>query len=419
MENSITQIFAGWLIDGSGGPLKRNQLISVEAGRITSIREAGAADRDTHGVTDLSRFVILPALIDAHVHLCMSGTIDQTLREKQLAYNDEQLQPTIGEHLRHHFSHGILAVRDGGDRLGSLLRYLQKNQDSSQQPVRVQTPGSAYHQTGRYGGLIGTSPAEDESLLDLYRRLNQQSRLVKVVQSGMNSLLDFAVETPPQFSDEQLRKLVARARQDGCRVMVHANGELPVKAAIEAGCDSIEHGFFMGRQNLERMAQHGTCWIPTIFTMKACALYADYYRGAGNKKIDRKVVEKNLAHQLDQVALAQELGVNIVLGTDSGSIGVLHGESLVEEMKLFIKAGLSLSQTIRCATDRAARLLGLEDELGSIEVGKPAHFLVARGLPSQLPRKLSYLEAIYLHGRPSELYRRDPEYTDLRKPYKG
>jgi imidazolonepropionase-like amidohydrolase len=149
--------------------------------------------------------------------------------------------------------------------------------------------------------------------------------------------------------------------------------------------------------------------------MKACAQCAEFYRGA----IDKKVVEKNLAHQLEQLGVAHELGVRIVLGTDSGSIGVLHGESLVEEMKLFIQAGLSLAETIACATDRAARLLGLEAELGQIEVGKPAHFLVTRGMPSQLPRKLAYLEAIYLHGRPSELYRRDPEYTELRKPYKG
>jgi imidazolonepropionase-like amidohydrolase len=149
--------------------------------------------------------------------------------------------------------------------------------------------------------------------------------------------------------------------------------------------------------------------------MKACAQYAEFYRGA----IDKKVVDKILEHQLEQLRLAHELGVEIVLGTDSGSIGVLHGEALVEEMKLFIQAGLSLTETIGCATARAARLLGLDDELGQIAVGQPAHFLVTRGTPSQLPRKLTNVEAIYLHGRPSELYRRDPEYTNLRKPYKG
>ena len=192
--------------------------------------------------------------------------------------------------------------------------------------------------------------------------------------------------------------------------MVHANGEIPVRSAIEAGCDSIEHGFFMGRRNLELMAEKEIFWVPTVYTMKACVQNADYYRST----IDKKVAGRNLAHQLEQLALARELGVKVALGTDSGSIGVLHGESMVEEMKLFIQAGFSLSETICCATTHGASLLGLE-ELGSLEPGKPAHFLAARGTPAQLPRKLGYLENIYLDGSPSEVYRRDPDYTTLRK----
>ena len=192
--------------------------------------------------------------------------------------------------------------------------------------------------------------------------------------------------------------------------MVHANGKDPVRTAIDAGCHSIEHGFFMGRENLELMAEKGIFWVPTIYTMKAYALNADHYRAL----IDAKVVEQNLAHQLEQVALARELGVKVALGTDSGSIGVLHGESIVEEMKMFMRAGFSLAETIGCATKHGASLLGVED-FGAIEPGKPAHFLATRGTPSQLPRKLTYLETIYLNGRPSQAYRRDPDYTTLRK----
>ena len=415
MKEEAKHILAGRLIDGSGGRIRHNQLISINAGRISDIREVSEAEQAFDRVTDLSRFVVLPVLLDTHVHLCMSGSIDAKVRERQLGSQYQELVPVIGEHLRHHFSHGVLAVRDGGDRSGSLLRYLREHNDARTPPVSVQTPGTAYHQAGRYGSLIGTAPAAGESLKDLYQRMNQQTGLVKVVQSGINSLQEFGLQTAAQFSDEELRELVSRAKRDGCRVMVHANGEKAVKSAIEAGCDSIEHGFFMGRDNLQRLVEHGTCWVPTVFTMKACAQYAEFYRGA----IDKKVVDKILEHQLEQLRLAHELGVEIVLGTDSGSIGVLHGEALVEEMKLFIQAGLSLTETIGCATARAARLLGLDDELGQIAVGQPAHFLVTRGTPSQLPRKLTNVEAIYLHGRPSELYRRDPEYANLRKPYKG
>ena len=410
MQNSL-YIRVGSLIDGSGGPVRKDQLIKIESGRITEIIGDTFTDpAPQEQITDLSHCVVLPVLIDSHVHLCMSGSIDPEYREKQLDASYEELVPIMAEHLRHQFSHGVLGLRDGGDRGGHVLRYLAEQYDPEATPVRVVSPGRAYHRCGRYGSLIGVCLEEDESLHETFLRLAQPTKLIKVVNSGVNSLSSFALETKPQFSTPQLNELVTEAKRCGARVMVHANGEIPVRTAIEAGCDSIEHGFFMGRQNLELMAERGVYWVPTVFTMKAVVLNAEYYR----TPIDKKVAEQNLDHQLEQMALARELGVKIALGTDSGSIGVLHGESLVEEMKLFRQAGFSLSETIRCATDHGARLLGLE-ELGALEPGKPAHFLVTRGTPAQLPRKLTYLESIYLDGNPSEVYRRDPDYTTLRK----
>jgi imidazolonepropionase-like amidohydrolase len=105
--------------------------------------------------------------------------------------------------------------------------------------------------------------------------------------------------------------------------------------------------------------------------------------------------------------MARELGVNVALGTDAGSLGVLHGESVVEEMKLFKKAGYTLAEIVQCATSNGARLLGIED-FGLLAPGSTATFLVARGAPAQLPRKLLYLEAIYIGGAPSDLYRKNP-----------
>jgi imidazolonepropionase-like amidohydrolase len=107
-----------------------------------------------------------------------------------------------------------------------------------------------------------------------------------------------------------------------------------------------------------------------------------------------------LAEQLAQLRLARELGVTVAVGTGAGSVGILHGESLVEEMKLFIKAGYSLAETIRCASENGARFFGLE-KLGALTVGRQATFLFTRGTAQQLPRKLSYLEGIYVDGRPS------------------
>lgn len=412
-ERTKHLILAGSLIDGSGGPIMKNQVMTVESGLITSISPEANADHRAAQVTDLSRCVVLPVLIDSHVHLCMSGSIDPVLRKSQLHAGYDDLVPVIAEHLRHHFSHGILAVRDGGDRLGSVQRYLRELHDKSENPVIVQSPGVAFHQKDRYGALIADALEPEESLLQSWRRRGQQGDLIKIVNSGLNSVTRFGAETRPQFSEIELRELVLDAKPNGRSIMVHANGRLPVRNAVQAGCDSIEHGFFMGRENLDLMADTGTFWVPTVYTMKACGEHAKSYRAV----LDRQVVEKNLESQLQQLAYAREKGVRVALGTDSGSIGVLHGESMMEEMKLFMRAGYSLSEVIYCASEQSARLLGLEN-FGEIRVGKPANFLVTKGTPAQLPRKLSYLEAIYLNGKPSPIYRRDPDYTSLRK-YEG
>jgi len=412
-SQSRQTILAGWLIDGSGGSIRKRQVITVESGRIASISPEAPDDRQCERFTDLSGCVVLPPLIDSHVHLCMSGSIDPELRKRQLRAEYDELVPVIAEHLRHLFSHGVLAARDGGDRLGSVLRYLREHHEESENPVVVQSPGIAFHRKNRYGALIGAAVEENESLVAAWESRQQESEVIKIVNSGLNSLTRFGAGTRVQFSEDDIGQLVRAATRAGKSVMVHANGRQPVAEAVRAGCDSIEHGFFGGSEVLDLMAERGTFWVPTVYTMKAFAENALSYRAA----VDRRVVEQNLESQLGQLREARERGVRVALGTDSGSIGVLHGEAMVEEMKLFMRAGYSLSEVICCATEQGARLLGL-DGLGSLGPGKPATFLVTRGTPAQLPRKLSYLEAVYVDGEPSPLYRRDPDYTTLR-PYSG
>ncbi len=99
------------------------------------------------------------------------------------------------------------------------------------------------------------------------------------------------------------------------------------------------------------------------------------------------------------MSCAKQHGVRIALGTDAGCRGVLHGESLVEELKLIIQAGYSLSEAIQCATAHGAQLLGL-DNTGRIATGKAAHFIVVRATPAMLPGKLSSLEGVYMNGIP-------------------
>lgn len=402
MERNEHYVLAGWLIDGSGTPVQKKMLLKIVDGSITDISRYNASDHpDSNQVRDLSHCCVLPPLIDAHAHLCMSGALDPGSREKQLTAEYKDLKRVIAVHLNHLFSHGILCVRDGGDRLNSVIRFHEEQSSSDIPSVMVKTPGRAYYREGRYGGLIGKAVPRSENLAQVIAREKFPGDHIKIVNSGLNSLERFAHQTDAQFSQQELNDTVAYGESKGLKVMVHANGIVPVRMAIEAGCHSVEHGFFMGEDNLERLAERQNFWVPTLYTMKGCLEGIEL----GIKDADQGVTARNLEHQLKQLAYARKCGVRVAVGTDAGCIGVLHGESMVDELKLFIKAGYSLPEAIQCATQYSAQLLGVDETFGRIGVGRPAHFLVTRGTPGQLPRKLGYLEAIYVGGRVSEDYR--------------
>lgn len=401
---SVSYIRAGWVIDGTGGPVLNNVVMKIVDGRFQSILPAEASvDVDPALFTDLSHCTILPPLVDCHLHLFMSSTTDVKIRDWQLAASCEELNPPMGRHLNDLFSHGVLGARDGGDRNGCAA--LLRDSPLMHKEVTLKVAGRAYHREGRYGGLIGRAVPQGKSLVTVYLESERHGDVVKIVNSGLNSLDTYAKETEPQFTEEELRDLVEAAETRGQKVMVHANGKEPVRRAVAAGCHSIEHGFFMGEENIERMAQKGTYWVPTVFTMKAFGLNI----GSTRTKADATAIGKTVEHQLHQLRLARERGVKVALGTDAGSLGVLHGESIVEEMKLYKKVGYTLPETVHCATVAGAELLGIDDFRG-IQEGAKATFLVSRGAPSQLPRKILYLESIYIDGVQSALYRKDPVF---------
>jgi imidazolonepropionase-like amidohydrolase len=396
-------ILVGWLVDGSGGPIREKVVLRIGGGRFTAVASvANCSPFELSQVIDLSHCTVLPPLVDCHLHLSMSGTTDPQAREEGRLAGYDELRPVMLRHLEDLFTHGVLAVRDGGDRGGFALRL---RDDGGMHPaVIVRQAGRAWHRQGRYGALIGRHPGEQQSLAEACAGEEAAIDQIKLVNSGLNSLERFAAETEPQFTAAEIAEVVRIAVSQGRRVMAHANGVVPVRRAIEGGVHSIEHGYFMGTENLELLAEKGVVWVPTLLTMKAFATNP----ASGIKGLDRQVAEKNLAHQLAQLATARRLGVTVALGSDAGSPGVLHGESLIEEVKLVMKAGYTLAEAVRCVTVNGAQLLGLEEGFGPLVKGARANFLVARGGPSQLPRKLGFLEAIYLDGEPTALYRRNP-----------
>lgn len=387
-------ILAGRLIDGSGNDVRRNVFLAVQGAVITAIGPVAALPGDDGAVVDdFMHCTLLPALVDCSVSLSRSSSVDKRVqaatREAGIDGNGAMLE----RHIRYCHGHGVLGVADSGD-ISGLVKY----------PHEGITQGS--------GVGIRTSGPLCLSSSDCLVENPPDRDFLKIGYSG-----NIEDETAPgsRLSHEQLRHILQQ--RGGKKVVVVANGPQPVAEALEAGCHAIEQGYLMGKDNLRKMADNNILWIPSILRAKnaldgsgtggeVCCRFSLRYVAPGKAVPGDEVFwKKMVADQLAQLRFAGELGVTTAVGTGAGSAGILHGESMAEEMKLFLKAGYSMEETVRCASKNGAEFFGMEVP-GPLAVGRNATFLIVRGTVKQLPRKLSYLEGIYVNGLPSTTYRK-------------
>jgi len=344
--------------------------VKVKDGIITGIGPATEHDPGDGAVIDnLSHCTIVPALVDCSVSLSRSPALDSKFR---LAIEEAGLakkSALVERHISYCHSHGVLGVADHDDSLG-LVERLQEG-ISKRFPIEIRKSGDDFLRIV-YAGITGDGEAPDTGL--------KREELFGILQQKGNK-----------------------------KAVVVANGPQPVQEALAAGCDAIEQGYGMGEKNLRKMVKKDVLWIPGVLMAKNGLLssgsggdvmcrFSMRYVAPGKVDPNAEIFwGKMLEEQLAQLRLARKLGVKTGVGTGAGNVGILHGESMVEEMKLFIKAGYSLEETIRCASVNGADFFGMEN-LGPLTVGSRASFLLTRGTVQQLPRKLAYLEGIYIDG---------------------
>ncbi len=395
MFNKNISIFAGWLIDGSGAAVQPKMRLDLEDGIIQSVRKMTAYGPDSNKADssdlDLSGCTLLPGLFDCHVHLAMSASVGRTVLADPDATGKDRIHKRIIKHLNQYLATGILAVRDGGDPGRCALHY-KASRCAGEHPTQVSAAGTAWHRPGHYGGLIGSALPPEQTLEAAILEEKEGVDHIKIVNSGLNSLTCYGKETAPQFNLAELKAAIKAAHQRGFKTMVHANGKIPVKFAVDAGCDSIEHGFFMGEENLRQMAGRGTTWVPTAFTMQALR---SKMTGDGRAL---NVCQKNFEHQMEQLKSARALGVRIALGTDAGSAGVAHGRAVIAEMQLLMDAGYRVEEAVQCASLHGAMLLGLA-RVGQLKKNWQATLIAVKGDPSQLPGSLNQVKIIIYKGK--------------------
>ncbi|HKT40647.1 MAG TPA: amidohydrolase family protein, partial [Ktedonobacterales bacterium] len=363
------------LIDGTGQPPVENAVVAFRDGRILYAGAADGwqaetlrlADSGETVVLDLAGQYVLPGLIDLHVHLAMGGEADSRLQGEPAWTTLLMLA-----HARNSLAAGVTTVRDVGGRFGlefAVRRaieaglYVGPRMALSGRLLSITSAGTDY-----YDGMYREADGPEEVRRATREQIKAGADWIKVLATG-------AVLTPGespgavQFGPDELAMAVAEAAKAGRPVAAHAHGIEGIRNAVAAGVRTIEHGTYLHRDPhvMETMAECGIYLVPTlkagfdVINSDAASMPA-------------WIVEKSKEVQEDallSVRRALELGLPIAMGTDAATPYNFHGENAME-LVWMAEAGLSPMQCITAATASAARALGWESWLGTVEAGKVA-----------------------------------------------
>ncbi len=382
-----TFIWCGTLIDGISNEPKKNMTIVVNKNKIIAIENGFSKPGITDKTIDLKTKTITPGWIDMHVHF-ETETKKGNLADRFTANAADVAFESL-KYANVTLMAGFTTVRDLG---GSGVNISLRNAINKGLVVgpRIYTAGKSIATTGGHADptngfrkdLMG-NPGPSEGVIngveDAYQAVRQRykegSDLIKITATG--GVLSQAKDgANAQFTEEEIKAIVATAKDYGFKVAAHAHGAEGMKRAIRAGVNSIEHGTFMDDEGMQLMKQYGTYLVPTITAGKATADSAKI-PGYYSDIVTPKALTTGLQIQAT-FAKAYKAGVKIAFGTDAGVFQ--HGKNWIE-FGYMIEAGMPAMEAIKAATIGAAELLGEKDKLGSIEIGKLADIVAVDGDP--------------------------------------
>lgn len=383
-----TYIHAGRLIAVAGQAPRGASTIIVDNGRIVSIVDGLAQVEPGARLIDLSTKTVLPGLIDSHVHLASDRGGEQALladiREDNPLHAYEA-QMNGMKTLRA----GFTTVRNLGDDKGITMGLRDAVKRGWVQGPRIVDAAQSISTTG--GHMDGRGALNDELVAHLpdpenlcdsvetcrkvvRRQIDRGADVIKFATTGgVNSGTGLATR---MFEDEA-KALVDTAHAYGRKVAVHAHGADGIKLAVRSGADSIEHGTVMDSEILSLMKARGTYYVPTLSTvngyLERLAKDPNAYTGPVKQQIEWRI---GITGQ--SLAKAYPAGVKIAYGTDAGVSK--HGRN-ADEFELLVKFGMPPVEALKAATVNAADLLGLSQEIGTIEPGKSADIIAVTGDP--------------------------------------
>jgi len=393
--NRFALVAAEWF-DGERRHASGPTTFLVADGRLAGLTEGDHGDTLAAQGWPLQRVAFLmPGLADAHVHLFLDGgPTDSATRAAHLKQNVDQLTEAARRSARQNLAAGVTLLRDAGDRHGINNRVREEARDPAAGLARVRSGGLGVKRAKRYGAFMATDVDDAASIRSSVTRLAEANDEIKLILTGIIDFDAGAVTDEPQFDIPAAQLVVETAHACGRKVFAHCSGVKGLDVAVEAGVDAIEHGFFMTREHLLKMRDRGLAWTPTFCPVHFQWAQPDAVGWSANTVGNlRRILDSHAEH----LRLADELGVTLLLGTDAGSMGVVHGQALAEEADRFQEAGLGAEAVLRAATSAARRHFGMVHP--RLAVGAPWEAVVLGVSPfgvGKLSQALGRVEGVWL-----------------------
>jgi imidazolonepropionase-like amidohydrolase len=378
----------GRLIDGISDDVRTGVDILIVSGRIESVGVNLKVPNGTPRL-DLSRFTVLPGLIDMHTHLAdrPGSTKDLSVyftfpREQQLAEGRENARATLEA--------GFTSVRDVGTYVAFMDKAIRDEIDSGRVAgPRMQVAGYYLGIPGGGGDLVipgfdekdipehvrrGVARGEEEFRRKARAAIDGGADVLKVIASG--AVLAYGgVPGEPEMTEAEIRAVAEVAHAAGKKLAAHAHGARSIQDAIRAGADTIEHASLLDDAAIALAAERRVALSMDVYN-------GDYIATEGKRQgwpeeFLRKNEETTEA-QRQGFTRAYRAGVSIVFGTDSAVYP--HGDN-AKQFRIMVERGMKPMDAIRAATSVAARYMGWEDRVGALEAGRFGDLIAVEGDP--------------------------------------
>ncbi len=378
-----TVIRNGTLIDGAGNPATHNDAVVIEGNLIRSVGglppDVNLEDKDNVQVIDASGRWIMPGLIDAHCHLSfgfpqMPG-IPSARGTTSPEFSTLRAAGNLGKILRS----GVTSIACPGGTWFIDVALRDAVEAGLIEGPRINCAGRFII---TYGSIIDSEPSwvgtPEHSIGKLCNNVDDMiTEVRRQCKHGVNfiKMADSQNGETQTISKEELEAVVGEAHRRNAPVTIHSRGAGSTRAAAQAGVDWILHADLAGEADLDAVAEAGSRLVPT-----ATALHRTLELGAESGRSDRELdrIKHHIEAQSFVLQRSRELGIKVLCGTDSGNAPHMgYGEFHAHEAELLVKlGGYTPMEALQACTRDNAYVVGLENQVGTIEAGRLADVIL-------------------------------------------